>query len=278
MKIQTEASNVLQRASANLRAGLLREKPVWFDVVSKYPPNHNFIKVAHMNESNTKDLRKKAVSIQKNSSSSSSQQVYKTRQSTLESTSRNNQVHRVPKLRFVEDSLRKIFYKQHPWELARPKNLIENSGEENNKCDWSHMLQLYKPLDGESVVQRTLWLMKNESNLTPFEAYDKARFEFYKLRMSEEMESHVAKEESSMYGGIIGSTNVNWNLSKEQEYIDIWTQIAEERTQVMEANMNRSSAPVGSMVEEEKSKTSLFEDLLLSNNASQSKPKPEAKD
>lgn len=59
MKIQTEASNVLQRASANLRAGLLREKPVWFDVVSKYPPNHNFIKVAHMNESNTKDLRKK---------------------------------------------------------------------------------------------------------------------------------------------------------------------------------------------------------------------------
>lgn len=266
MKIQTEATNVLQRASANLRSGLLKDKPVWFDVVAKYPPTHNLIKVAHMKESSEqegKDFRKKAVSINNKANTNN---LYKTRESSLESKSRNNQVHRIPKLRFIEDSLRKIFYKQHPWELSRPKNLIENSGNEIEKCNWSHMLQLNKPLDGESVVQRTLWLFKNESNnLTPFEAYDKARFEFYKLRMIEEMESHVSKEESTMYGGIFNNTNIKWNLSKEQEFIDIWTQIAEEKTQIMEANMNRSSAPVGSMVEEEKSKTSLFEDLLLSN-------------
>ena len=73
------------------------------------------------------------------------------------------------------------------------------------------MLQLYKPLDGESVVQRTLWLLKNNTTkgLTMVEAYDKARFEFYKLRMSEEMESHVAKEESTMYGSVFTSTTVN---------------------------------------------------------------------
>lgn len=138
------------------------------------------------------------------------------------------------------------------------------------------MLQLHKPLDGESVVQRTLWLLKNNTTkgLTMVEAYDKARFEFYKLRMSEEMESHVAKEESTMYGSVFTSTTVNWNLSKEQEYINDWTIIAKERTQVIEANMNKSSAPIGSVVEEEKSQSSLFEDLLLNDNL-QSEPEVE---
>ena len=64
------------------------------------------------------------------------------------------------------------------------------------------------------------------------------------------------------------------NLSKEQEYINDWTIIAKERTQVIEANMNKSSAPIGSVVEEEKSQSSLFEDLLLNDNL-QSEPEVE---
>ena len=38
MKIQTDAANVLQRASAQLKSGLLKEKPLWYDIIAKYPP------------------------------------------------------------------------------------------------------------------------------------------------------------------------------------------------------------------------------------------------
>lgn len=279
MKIQTDAANVLQRASAQLKSGLLKEKPLWYDIIAKYPPTstNDLIKKSHVYEGKSDPRNNSIIYKYPNSNNKNNNVLFKTRPLNKELKSKNHNIHKLPKLKFIEDSLRKIFYQQHPWELSRPKNLIDNgNGNNNEKCDWSHMLQLYKPLDGESVVQRTLWLLKNNTTkgLTMVEAYDKARFEFYKLRMSEEMESHVAKEESTMYGSVFTSTTVNWNLSKEQEYINDWTIIAKERTQVIEANMNKSSAPIGSVVEEEKSQSSLFEDLLLNDNL-QSEPEAE---
>ncbi|RCK60547.1 37S ribosomal protein S25, mitochondrial [Candida viswanathii] len=266
MKIQTEAANVWLRAHVNMRAGLLREKPAWLDIVAKYPPNHSFIKKAHL--PNKGDPRKLALT------GYQSDDLSKTRLSKSERKSKNRLVHRVPKLVFMEDSLRKVFYKQHPWELARPKNLVENSGEDNKKCNWKHMLQLHKQLDGESVVQRTLWLFR-EANMPLFEAYDKARFEFYKLRMSEEMESHVAREESSMYGAVFGHTVVDTNLKEEQKYIDIWTEVGQEKTKIMHANKNRSSAPAGSVIEEGSLAISLFEEVLLSEPNAPEDPEEE---
>ncbi|KAL6449466.1 RSM25 37S ribosomal protein S25 [Candida maltosa Xu316] len=261
MKIQTEATNVLHRASAYLKSGLLKNKPLWYDIVAKYPPKHNLTRIPHMHRQQNPDDKRATASPK--TTSTTSKKHFKTRESTIDMKSRNNDIHRIPKLKFIEDKLRNVFYEQHPWELARPKNLIENSGDDISKCDWSHMLQLNKPLDGESVVQRTLWFLTNSKNNNHNnEAYDKARFEYYRLRMSEEMESHVAREESTMYGGIFVNTNIKWNLGKEQEYIDDWTVIAQERTQVMEANMNRSAAPAGSLVEEEQTKTTIFEDFL----------------
>lgn len=289
MKIQTDAANVLQRASAQLKSGLLKEKPLWYDIIAKYPPTstNDLIKKSHVYEGKSDPRNNSIIYKYPNSSSSSTNKsgggvsstiLFKTRPLNKELKSKNHNIHKLPKLKFIEDSLRKIFYQQHPWELSRPKNLIDNdNGNNNEKCDWSHMLQLYKPLDGESVVQRTLWLLKNNDikKLSMMEAYDKARFEFYKLRMQEEMESHVSKEESSMYGSVFTSTTVNWNLFKEQEYINDWTIIAKERTQVIEANMNKSSAPIGSVVEEEKSQSSLFEDLLLNDNLQSEIEQPE---
>jgi small subunit ribosomal protein S23 len=44
---------------------------------------------------------------------------------------------------------RKRFYKEHPWELARPKILVEEDGADYVRQDWSRMEQFAKPLDGE---------------------------------------------------------------------------------------------------------------------------------
>lgn len=177
-------------------------------------------------------------------------------------------------MEFLEDQLRDVFYHQHPWEFSRPKTLIENEGNESNQCDWSHMLQLYKPLDGESVVQRTLWLLqdskKTGKTMSLFEAYDQARFEFYRLRMEEEMSSTVSKEESTMYGAIYPSTNLDWGIKKEQEYIDAWTKVAGEKTKVRDANKDGRTAN-GSMGADDviESKQSIWETVFDASDVSE---------
>lgn len=243
MKIQSNAAGVLERTSHYLKSGVIRNKPAWYNVVSAVPP--------------ATDLTKKPINLQTNQAAdpvkelfTSRHGVYKTRVSRTERQQNNNSVSRIPKLEFLEDQLRDVFYHQHPWELARPKILVENSGDEHAKCDWSHMLQLHKPLDGESVVQRTLYVLQeskqNGEETTLFQAYDQARFEFYQLRMAQELESAVAKEELSMFGAVYSSTNMDWGLQKEQEFIDVWVKVGEERTKVREASRSKTSSSVGS--------------------------------
>jgi small subunit ribosomal protein S23 len=47
------------------------------------------------------------------------------------------------------NSIRKKFYTEHPWELARPKVVVEEDGADYVRQDWSKMEQIAKPLDGE---------------------------------------------------------------------------------------------------------------------------------
>ena len=53
------------------------------------------------------------------------------------------------KISYEEDSLRKKFFKDHPWELARPRMIIEGDGKDSQKTDWSHTQQERKALSGE---------------------------------------------------------------------------------------------------------------------------------
>lgn len=228
MKIQTKATGVLERTSHYLKSGLLREKPVWYNVVGANPPNTDLTKRAR--RETTEEADPGSGLFQKNG------KLFKTRVSGKERVQSNNAVHRVPKIALVEDELRDVFYNQHPWELLRPKTLVENSGDDYRHCDWLHILQLHRPLDGELVVQRTMWLLENKQKDTVFDAYDQARFEFYRLRMAEEMEATVAREEASMYGAIYPLTNVDWGIKKEQEHIDMWTRVAGEKTKVKAAS------------------------------------------
>lgn len=46
-------------------------------------------------------------------------------------------------LRYEEDKLRWEYYNDHPWELARPRVVLEEDGRDREKWDWS--LSLCKP-------------------------------------------------------------------------------------------------------------------------------------
>jgi small subunit ribosomal protein S23 len=56
------------------------------------------------------------------------------------------------KLSYPEDKLRATFFDDHPWELARPKIVLEDSGNESREWDWSQMVQPGKKLDGDRFV------------------------------------------------------------------------------------------------------------------------------
>lgn len=262
MKIQHKASAVLERTSDYLKSRVLQQKPAWYDIVGANPP--------------AVDLSKRAKALHAKTQAQDPREalhtrtdgVFKTRSSGEDRKQKNNSIALIPKLQFVEDQLRDVFYHQHPWEFARPKTLVENSGNEQDKCDWSRLLQFNRPLDGESVVQRTLWLLKAAKEAgepkTLFDAYDQARFEFYKLRMAEEMNSAVSKEESSMFGAIYPSTNLQWGLQKEQEVIDVWAKVAEVQTKVKEAGKNKGAASASMGVSDTKeSSTSVWETTFV---------------
>jgi len=48
-----------------------------------------------------------------------------------------------------EVHFRRKFYKQHPWELARPRIVVEDDGADYSRQDWSKMAQIGTPLSGE---------------------------------------------------------------------------------------------------------------------------------
>jgi small subunit ribosomal protein S23 len=52
-------------------------------------------------------------------------------------------------LEYEEDELRKDFYRDHPWELARPRIVLENDGKDGLRSDWSRIQQRGRPLNGE---------------------------------------------------------------------------------------------------------------------------------
>ena len=51
-----------------------------------------------------------------------------------------------------EDKLRKEFFSDHPWELARPRILLENDGKDAERWDWSKAYEEGRPMDGERYV------------------------------------------------------------------------------------------------------------------------------
>ena len=45
------------------------------------------------------------------------------------------------KITYEEDELRQTFFQDHPWELARPRVIVEHDGKDSRRCDWSRGLQ-----------------------------------------------------------------------------------------------------------------------------------------
>ena len=126
-------------------------------------------------------------------------------------------------LQYEEDTLRKTFFSDHPWELARPRVLVETSGDSHVEVDWSTGIQQPNlPLSGENVVQRQLYLLQNIPDISTAEAYDIARKEFYTERRREHTAMRIAVEEAENLGAKFGPSAMSKAMKIESKWYDDW--------------------------------------------------------
>ncbi len=94
--------------------------------------------------------------------------------------------------------------------------------------------------DADSVIQRQLWLLQNIPDISRAQAYDIARKEFYDLRLQEDVERRVAKEEAMSTGAYFGPSQLEIGMeleNKEFERWKVWAQKQVEFQQQQQAAM-----------------------------------------
>ena len=85
--------------------------------------------------------------------------------------------------------------------------------------------------------------MKNGAGMSKERAYDQARKEFYELRLQEDIERRVAKEEAMATGAYFGKSMVQVGSEIEDQAYEKWRAWAKKN--VMEMNHKRAGAVTG---------------------------------
>ncbi|KAL1854292.1 mitochondrial ribosomal small subunit component [Paecilomyces lecythidis] len=234
-KYNLTALRVRQTALNQKAAGKISKLPQWVDVVGDIPPAQVLVR----NQPLQHQLVRQRV---KTSPGSSKPQVVFEVQEKRVKPKKPSRMFLPLEIKYEEDQLRKEFFRDHPWELARPRVLIESSGKDFEKYDWSRLQQPGKRLDGESVVQRQLYLLNNVPDMTKSRAYDIARREFYQLRLREDIERRVAAEEAEATGAEFGPTKLEIGMELENQEYERWKAWAKTEAQVQD---QRAAAFVG---------------------------------
>ncbi|XXG97794.1 hypothetical protein Hte_004107 [Hypoxylon texense] len=161
-------------------------------------------------------------------------------------TRRPSRLFQPQQLVYEEDELRRTFYRDHPWELARPRMIIEMDGKDAQRYDWSKgLIQPGMPLCGESVVQRQMWMMYNVPGVTKEQAYDIVRREFYALRQEEEVERRIAKEEAQMVGAYFGKNFLQVGIELEDAQYERWKKWAGKQISAVQTEQSQAYTTFG---------------------------------
>ncbi|KAL5362305.1 37S ribosomal protein S25, mitochondrial [Aspergillus floccosus] len=226
-KYNLTALRVRQTALSQKAAGKIKRLPQWVDVIGDIPPAQVLVR----NQPQQHQLVRQRVKTLPGASKP--QVVFETEEKRVKPKKASRMFQPV-QIKFEEDQLRKEFFRDHPWELARPRVLVETGGKDYERYDWSRLQQPGKRLDGESVVQRQLWLLNNVPDMTKSAAYDIARREFYRLRLQEDIERRVAAEEAESTGATFGPTRLEIGMELENQEYERWKQWAKMEAQIQE--------------------------------------------
>jgi len=128
---------VLRTADQLLETKRITQKPPWYRIIQDIPPSAFLTRPVFQDSSHqpARRLAKKGL--------------------------RSSKAFQPLPLQYEEDALRTDFFGDHPWELARPKVVVEDSGDQAKGWDWGKGIkQLGKRLDGERCVHHYIWHCK----------------------------------------------------------------------------------------------------------------------
>ena len=246
-KYNLTALRVRQTALSQFANGKIKRLPQWVDAVGEVPPSEVLIRHPPPQHQMVRQRMKTLPG------SSQPQAVFEV-QEKRRKPKKPSRLFQPVELKYEEDELRHEFFRDHPWELARPRVLVESSGKDFENHDWSRIKQPGKRLDGEryvhrlkdlgilntnglclvSVVQRPLWLLNNVPDITKSTAYDIARREFYRLRLQEDIERRVAAEEAEATGANFGPSYLDLGMELENQQFDKWKAWARNEAQLLD--------------------------------------------
>ena len=115
-------ARVYQAATAWLETVQVISKPHWYDAVGEITPAQKLVRTQPIRHQPRRTQRR---------------------------TKKASKLFQPQKITYEEDTLRREFYKDHPWELARPRTILENTGTDSYTTDWSRMQQTHKAVDSE---------------------------------------------------------------------------------------------------------------------------------
>lgn len=140
-KINLTALRVRETALKQFANGKISRLPQWVDVVGEVPPSETLIRNPPVQHQLVRQRTKTIAG-------SSQPQVVFEVQEKRRKPKKASRMFQPVELKYEEDELRQDFFRDHPWELARPRVLVETT---NNRAplDWSRLKQPGKRLDGE---------------------------------------------------------------------------------------------------------------------------------
>jgi small subunit ribosomal protein S23 len=126
-KYDFRPARVRQATSRLLGTPRLEHRPPWFDVVGNNPPSQILVRtqpIQHPKHTGRRDPRRAS-----------------------------KQFRPLP-IAYEEDSLRQTFFRDHPWELARPRVMLENDGRGYQNTERVSLAAPGRAVNGERQVRR----------------------------------------------------------------------------------------------------------------------------
>nr|KAJ3416801.1 mitochondrial ribosomal small subunit component [Polyrhizophydium stewartii] len=197
----------------NLReAGKVSKLPPWFAAMQLHPPAPKPLRSvipSEVGQFERKGARESLSSAQfADAVSGPSRSRQASRAAARGTTSMWATAHavRAPRIVYEEDEIRQVFFRRHPLELDRARIIADNEATLGTVV-WSTIRggDANVPLSGESVVQRTLYLMRGSKPMSRHLAYKQALSEFYQARAEEERIELAAREQAVKAGALAES-------------------------------------------------------------------------
>ncbi|GBE77799.1 mitochondrial ribosomal protein S25-domain-containing protein [Sparassis latifolia] len=211
------ASQVHKQASRLLRQNYLRREPLWYQAVLDHPPLP--LPAKNPPPRTNYDLPTKNTHVKHASSG----------------RTRIEKPHPLP-VQYVEDEIRRQFFRDHPFEAFRPTTLLEGAHIEDEHPiqgkEWTRLRQRGRNPTPEDAIRYAANLhLHHDQPLT--NAYTSAVAQFRSLRSEQHIARSYALLEADYYGLQLGPSQVDIAFEREGKALETW-----EKTREQDANEN----------------------------------------